>query len=114
MMRRCVSMVVVSSMLIGAAAAQQRDAGDALTRIRAEGLERSRALDLYRTLTDEIGARLTGSPAHVQAARWARDRFAEWRLADPHLEPFEFGRDWLTAMTVNRSARSTRTRRPSS
>ena len=27
---------------------------------------------LYRTLTDEIGARLTGSPAHMQAARWAR------------------------------------------
>lgn len=94
MMRRCLSMVVVSSMLIGAAAAQQHDDGDALTLIRAEGLERSRALDLYRTLTDEIGARLTGSPAHVQAARWARDRFAEWRLADPHLEPFEFGRGW--------------------
>jgi hypothetical protein len=49
---------------------------------------------LYRTLTDEIGARLTGSPAHVQAARWARDRFAEWSLANPHLEPYEFGRGW--------------------
>jgi hypothetical protein len=49
---------------------------------------------LYRTLTDEIGARLTGSPAHMQAARWASDRFAEWGLANPHLEPFEFGRGW--------------------
>src|SRR5262245_20790762 len=73
---------------------QGRDPGDALARIKAEGLERSRALALYRVLTDEIGARLTGSPAHVQAARWASDRFAEWGLANPHLEPFEFGRGW--------------------
>jgi hypothetical protein len=57
-------------------------------------VQRSRALALYRTLTDEIGARLTGSPAHRQAARWARDRFAEWGLADAHLEPYEFGRGW--------------------
>jgi hypothetical protein len=49
---------------------------------------------LYRTLTDEFGARLTGSPAHVQAARWARDRFMEFGLANPHLEPYEFGRGW--------------------
>jgi hypothetical protein len=73
---------------------QQRDAGDVLARVRAEGLQRSRALALYRTLTDEIGARLTGSPAHLQAARWARDRFAEWGLANPQLEPYEFGRGW--------------------
>ena len=65
-----------------------------LARIRTEGLQRSGALALYRTLTDDIGARLTGSPAHVQAARWARDRFAEWGLANPHLEPWEFGRGW--------------------
>ena len=65
-----------------------------VARIRTEGLQRSRALALYRTLTDEIGARLTGSPAHMQAARWARDRFTEWGLANPHLEPYEFGRGW--------------------
>ena len=73
---------------------RQRDAGDTLARIRAEGLQRSRALALYRTLTDEIGARLTGSPAHVRAANWARDRLSEWRLVNPHLEPYEFGRGW--------------------
>jgi carboxypeptidase Q len=73
---------------------QQRDGGDMLARIKAEGLQRSRALALYRTLTDEIGARLTGSPAHVRAANWARDRFMEWGLTNPHLEPYEFGRGW--------------------
>jgi hypothetical protein len=73
---------------------QQRDADGMMARIRTEGLQRSSAMTLYRTLTDEIGARLTGSPAHVQAARWARDRFMEWGLANPHLEPYEFGRGW--------------------
>jgi carboxypeptidase Q len=86
------------SMLLAAVALasgqQSRDGGDVLARIRVEGLQRSRALELYRTLTDDIGARLTGSPAHMQAARWARDRFAEWGLANPRLEPFEFGRGW--------------------
>ena len=70
---------VISVLLLDAAftSGQSGDSGDPLARIRAEGLQRSRALALYRTLTDEMGARLTGSPAHVKAARWARDRFEE-------------------------------------
>jgi carboxypeptidase Q len=71
-----------------------QQSGDMVARIKAEGLQRSRALPLYRTLTDEIGARLTGSPAHKQAANWARDRFQEFGLANPHLEPYEFGHGW--------------------
>jgi len=94
-MHRRMVIVLVSLSLMGVmASGQQRDAGDTVARIRAEGLQRSRALVLYRTLTDEIGARLTGSPAHMQAARWAIDRFMEWGLANPHLEPYEFGRGW--------------------
>jgi hypothetical protein len=95
MKRRVVLVAGLVLLLLGVSTAtQQRDGADALARIRAEGLQRSRALALYRTLTDEIGARLTGSPAHVRAANWARDRFMEWGLTNPHLEPYEFGRGW--------------------
>jgi hypothetical protein len=96
MMHRHFSLALVAMLVAGASLTwgQQRDAGDIPARIRAEGLQRSRALALYRTLTDDIGARLTGSPAHMQAARWARDRFTEWGLTNPHLEPFDFGRGW--------------------
>src|SRR5262245_46192967 len=95
MKRRVVCVAGLVLLLLGVSTAtQQRDGGDALARIRAEGLQRSRALMLYRTLTDEIGARLTGSPAHIRAANWARDRFMEWGLTNPHLEPYEFGRGW--------------------
>ena len=37
-------------------------------RIKEEGLDRSQALELYHTLTDEIGGRLTGSPAPAPKA----------------------------------------------
>ena len=85
MKRRVLLVAAFLSLAVGVppALTQQGGAGDMVARIRAEGLQRSRALALYRTLTDEIGARLTGSPAHMQAARWARDRFAEWGLAEP-------------------------------
>jgi hypothetical protein len=88
-------LAIVWALVLAAAlpSGQSRDAGE-VARIRAEGLQHSRALTLYRTLTDEIGARLTGSPAHVKAAHWAVERLGEWGLANPHLEPYEFGRGW--------------------
>ena len=98
MMRRLLHAAAVllslGAALGSALAAQERVDTDMPARIRTEGLQRSRALPLFLTLTDEIGSRLTGSPAHMRAARWARDRFAEWGLANARLEPFEFGRGW--------------------
>ena len=48
-----------------------------------------------------LGPRLSGSPAHDEAARWAADRFRDWGLANSRLEPFEFGRSWsLERLTV--------------
>jgi carboxypeptidase Q len=92
--RFCGAFVMTLTLAVVLTSAQQPDTTDALARIRAEGLQRSNALTLYRTLTDDIGARLTGSPTHMQAARWAIDRFKEWGLANPRLEPYEFGRGW--------------------
>lgn len=63
-------------------------------RIKEEGTRRSQALDLFHTLTDVYGARLTGSPEYTAAARWVRDQFESWGLTNPRLEPFEFGRGW--------------------
>jgi hypothetical protein len=73
--------------------------------IKAEGRERSQAATLFYRLTDVLGPRLTASPAHFEAAGWARDRFREWGLADPRLEPFTFGRGWtLESLTVEMTA----------
>jgi carboxypeptidase Q len=73
--------------------------------IRAEGLNRSAASDLFYTLTDVLGPRLSGSPAYDKAAHWAVDRFRQWGLANPHLEPFQFGRGWtLEKLTIEMTA----------
>lgn len=66
----------------------------AIDRLVDEGTTRSQALALFRTLTESIGPRLTGSPAHREAAEWSRARFEEWGLANARLEAFEFGRGW--------------------
>src|SRR5688572_14973452 len=74
-------------------------------RIKEEGLQRSRAEELYLTLSDAIGARLTGSPSHARAALWASDRLTEWGLANARLEPFQFGRGWsLEKISVEMTA----------
>lgn len=78
---------------------------DMTDRIREEGFRRSQALDLFHTLTDVYGARLTGSPEYTEAANWVREKFAEWGLANPRLEPFEFGRGWtLEKLSVEMTA----------
>lgn len=86
--------VLVAPVVAASVGAQEAVDLAMVARIKDEGLLRSRANGLYLTLVDSIGARLTGSPSYLQAAHWARDRFAEWGLANVHLEPFQFGRGW--------------------
>ena len=104
---RCkrVSMTLAAGLLVGlllvAAAAQEPVDQRMVAAIKAEGLNKSEAPDLFYTLTDRLGQRLTGSPAHMEAARWAVERFQKWGLANPHMEPFEFGRGWsLEKLTI--------------
>jgi hypothetical protein len=63
-------------------------------RIRAEGTEHSRVWEAYGYLVDEVGPRLTGTPAFLKAAEWARGRFAAFGLSDARLEAWPFGRGW--------------------
>jgi carboxypeptidase Q len=65
-----------------------------VARIKAEGTERSQIPQLWHAMTDVLGARLTGSPAHHRAAEWARDRFTAWGLTASRLDPFPFPRSW--------------------
>jgi len=65
-----------------------------MTRIRAEGLQRSQVMDTLFHLTDVIGPRLTGSPAAREANEWTRRQLEQWGLANAHLEAFPFGRGW--------------------
>jgi carboxypeptidase Q len=69
--------------------------GDAIERIKAEGLNHSQVMPLLSYLTDVIGPRLTGSPNLKRANLWTRDKLASWGLSDTRLEAWgPFGRGW--------------------
>ena len=76
---------------LGAATAAELDA---LGRIRDEGFRRSQVMAIVGHLTDTIGPRLTGSPQMRTANDWTLAKLEEWGLANPHLEPWEFGEGW--------------------
>jgi len=67
---------------------------DAIYRIKDEGLQRSKVMELESYLTDVYGPRLTGSPNIKEAAEWAQKTMKEWGLANVHLENWPFGRGW--------------------
>ncbi len=67
----------------------------AVTRIRDESFNRSKAQETLSNLADEIGPRLTGSPNHRRAAEWAKKQFESMGLANVRIEPVPFGRGWV-------------------
>src|SRR4030095_9842897 len=65
-------------------------------KIRQEGMERSQILKTMHFLTDVYGPRLTGSPNHENAAKWAVKQMESWGFVNGHLEPWDFNRPgWL-------------------
>jgi len=102
MSRNLLPILVAVSLLINAAAwAQEPIDRETIAKIKSEGLNNSQVEETFTHFTEDIGPRLTGGPAHKQAAEWARDRLKSWGLSDAHLEPFEFGRGWtMDKLTV--------------
>ncbi len=70
-------------------------AGDAITKIMDEGMNRSQAMSTIRYLTDVIGPRLTNSPGQKRANRWTKEQLEKWGLKNGAIDPWgEFGRGW--------------------
>src|SRR2546425_9102466 len=67
---------------------------DAIYRIKEEGLQRSKVMEIESYLTDVYGPRLTGSPNIKEAADWAQKTIKDWALANVHLETWPFGLGW--------------------
>src|SRR5579883_288763 len=65
-------------------------------RIRSEEAEHSQILHTLHMLTDRYGPRVTGTPNHEAAAKWAQAEMAKWGMKNTHLEAWEFGHPgWL-------------------
>jgi len=73
-----------------AQATQERIDTDINARIRKEGWDNSQIMRTMHFLTDVYGPRLTGSPNHENAAKWAVRQMEQWGFTNGKLEPFEF------------------------
>jgi hypothetical protein len=69
---------------------------DAVYRLKDEGLQRSKVMEIESYLTDVYGPRLTGSPNIKEAADWAQKTMKDWGLVNVHTETWPFGRGWQT------------------
>jgi hypothetical protein len=64
--------------------------------VRSEEMEHSQIMHTLHMLTDRFGPRVTGTPNHELAARWAAEQMTQWGLKNAHLERWEFGHPgWL-------------------
>lgn len=79
-----------------AQATQERIDTDMNAKIRKEGMDNSQIMRTMHYLTDVYGPRLTGSPNHENAAKWAVQQMGQWGFKNGKLEPWDFGRaGWL-------------------
>ena len=65
-------------------------------KIRSEEMEHSQVMYIEHMLTDRYGPRVTGTPNHEAAAKWAVAEMTKWGLKNGHLEGWDFAREgWL-------------------
>src|ERR1700759_4613582 len=79
----------------GTALAQDTPDPAMTQKIREEGLNHSKVMDIAFHLTDASGPRLMNSPGFFRAANWAKNTMKEWGLDNAALEPWgTFGKGW--------------------
>lgn len=100
-MRTSMFAAVAAVALVLPAASQSSDLG-MTTRIMDEGFNHSQVMLTAEYLADQIGPRLTNSPAMRKAEGWTSAKFTEWGLSNVHKEGFEFGRGWWIESSVVR------------
>lgn len=94
-------LLLVISMAAPMAGFGQASRDEVYAAIRKEGMERSSIMNTLHFLTDLHGPRLTGSPNHVNAARWAAREMQNWGFDKAELEPWQFGHPgWVLERAV--------------
>lgn len=83
------------------AIAQDRSVAEINAAIRKEGMEHSHIMNTLHYLADLYGPRLTGSPNHVNAAKWATREMQSWGFDYTGLEAWDFGHPgWVNERAV--------------
>jgi carboxypeptidase Q len=76
--------------------AQEKVDVTTVAKIRSEEMEHSQVMYIEHKLADRYGPRVTGTPNHEAAAKWAVAEMTKWGMTNGHLESWDYGRDgWL-------------------
>lgn len=74
--------------------AQEVDAS-MMQKIREEGLQHSKVMDIVFNLTDKNGSRLANSEGYMRAANYAKETLTGWGVENARLDAWgEFGKGW--------------------
>jgi carboxypeptidase Q len=66
-----------------------------MTKIRNEGLQNSKVMDIAFHITELSGPRVTNSAGFMRAANYAKSQLTQWGLVNSKLDPWgEFGKGW--------------------
>ena len=98
MLRKMFAPLLAAGLVAVTVTAQSPEKIDAAmnAKIRAEGMDRSQIMRIEHMLTDVYGPRLTGSPNHENAGKWAIKEMESWGMKNGKMEPWDFGREgWL-------------------
>src|ERR1035438_1924066 len=90
-MKKLIFAMSVSSVMLAVLMAQEKVDEATSARMRSEELEHSKIMHTLHMLTDRYGPRVTGTPNHEAAAKWAVAEMTSWGMKNAHLEPWEFG-----------------------
>jgi hypothetical protein len=78
----------------GDLATNKQTATITINRIADAGFNHSEVALTAEYLADQIGGRMTNSPAMRRAERWTQEKFKGWGLQNVRTESFDFGRGW--------------------
>ncbi len=68
---------------------------DVINKIRQEGLQNSKVMDIAFQITDVTGPRVTASPGLARASQYAIKQLTDWGLTDAKLDAWgDFGKGW--------------------
>lgn len=85
-----VGVLLQSFVMPAATLAQDANRDSVYAAIRKEGMDNSKIMNTMHYFTDLYGPRLTGSPNHVNAAKWAANEMKSWGFDKTELEPWDF------------------------
>lgn len=95
-MRRTFRAVCLAALALPVGVMAQEKVDEAMMKkIREEGLNRSKVMEIAFNLTDKSGSRLTNSAGYNRAANYAIEALKSWGITNGKLDPWgEFGKGW--------------------